>query len=469
MATQKEKIKARLKKDYYSDLMVLAATQTRIQDNYMDVIINLSDKFSTILRNNGYIKKLEYKPKEFWNFGGKKTIYNIDGGQASVQIPTAAPFGLRVVNYKVKPGDKSSNREDLISDPYVVTDLFDPNSELFDQNDDDGLADDLKKMQDGTRIIFEAAAALRTALGVLDWPKDGKVIPTKNDMIFLHGPMVNPAAGYEVQGTISGKKYPPYSLETYNFLLPHRKEAELPEHRDVEPLEKYRKFIPIYCEILQKIKKSEVPVYGCVERPGAKPYGPLTEQLMDSMINKRIIKEKDVKRGSRRPNDPDGMADILRKYQISDSAFFDYMLDVGEYIVPQEINKQEEHKWPISQWDYEYWGLGIPKSFSTYLKVSENKKPIRIETMEVRDSYNEDLNMVFHSSRLLKSYSFPVGLDIVDKLAKTPDWMKRNVRKNAIMITLRKAMESGNKRAVAIARKIAVSSDNSFFNRPKGK
>jgi len=30
-------------------------------------------------------------------------------------------------------------------------------------------------------------------------------------------------------------------------------------------------------------------------------------------------------------------------------------------------------------------------------------------------------------------------------------------------------MESGNKRAVAIARKIAVSSDNSFFNRPKGK
>ena len=52
MATQKEKIKARLKKDYYSDLMVLAATQTRIQDNYMDVIINLSDKFSTIHSTN---------------------------------------------------------------------------------------------------------------------------------------------------------------------------------------------------------------------------------------------------------------------------------------------------------------------------------------------------------------------------------------------------------------------------------
>ncbi len=97
MATQREKIKARLKKDYYSDLMVLAASQTNIQDNYMEVIINLSDKFSDILRKNGFIKKLEYKPKEFWNFKGKKTIYNIDGGQAAVQIPTSAPFGLRVV------------------------------------------------------------------------------------------------------------------------------------------------------------------------------------------------------------------------------------------------------------------------------------------------------------------------------------------------------------------------------------
>ena len=88
--------------------------------------------------------------------------------------------------------------------------------------------------------------------------------------------------------------------------------------------------------------------------------------------------------------------------------------------------------------------------------------------MEVRESYMDDLNMVFHSSRLLKSYSFPVGLDIVDKLAKTPDWMKRNIRKNAIMLTLRKAMESGNKRAVAIARKIAVSSDRSFLTDQKG-
>ena len=51
--------------------MVLAATQTNIQDNYMEVIINLSDKFSKILRDNGYIKKLEYNPKEFWNFKGK--------------------------------------------------------------------------------------------------------------------------------------------------------------------------------------------------------------------------------------------------------------------------------------------------------------------------------------------------------------------------------------------------------------
>ena len=58
MTTQKDKIRARLKKSYYSDLMVLAASQTNIQENYMDVITNISVQFSDILRKNGFIKKL---------------------------------------------------------------------------------------------------------------------------------------------------------------------------------------------------------------------------------------------------------------------------------------------------------------------------------------------------------------------------------------------------------------------------
>ena len=32
-------------------------------------------------------------------------------------------------------------------------------------------------MQDGTRIIFEAASALRTLMGKLDWPKEGRTKP----------------------------------------------------------------------------------------------------------------------------------------------------------------------------------------------------------------------------------------------------------------------------------------------------
>ena len=70
MTTQKDKIRARLKKSYYSDLMVLAASQTNIQENYMDVITNISVQFSDILRKNGFIKKLQYDPKKFWNFKG---------------------------------------------------------------------------------------------------------------------------------------------------------------------------------------------------------------------------------------------------------------------------------------------------------------------------------------------------------------------------------------------------------------
>ena len=56
--------------------------------------------------------------------------------------------------------------------------------------------------------LFLKLLCTKNRLGELDWPKEGKKIPTKNDMIFLHGPMVNPAAGYEVQGRYIWKKIP---------------------------------------------------------------------------------------------------------------------------------------------------------------------------------------------------------------------------------------------------------------------
>ena len=100
------------------------------------------------------------------------------------------------------------------------------------------------------RIIFEAAAGLRTALG-RTWTglRKARGLPTKNDMIFLHGPMVNPAAGgTRFKGLLSGKKYPPYSKETYDlFAYLTERNAELPEHRDEEPSGKISK---IYTYVL---------------------------------------------------------------------------------------------------------------------------------------------------------------------------------------------------------------------------
>ena len=68
------------------------------------------------------------------------------------------------------------------------------------------------------------------------------------------------------------------------------------------------------------------------------------------MINKRIYKSRPMYiEIQENLNDPDGMADItqkISKYQTQ--LFLIICLDVGEYIDPQEINKQEESKWPIS-------------------------------------------------------------------------------------------------------------------------
>ena len=55
------------------------------------------------------IKNIKHRPKEFWNFKGKKKIYNIDGGQLSLAVPGGATMGVRVGTYRVKPGDYSKD------------------------------------------------------------------------------------------------------------------------------------------------------------------------------------------------------------------------------------------------------------------------------------------------------------------------------------------------------------------------
>ena len=58
---------------------------------------------------------------------------------------------------------------------------------------------------------------------------------------------------------------------------------------------------------------------------------------------------------------------------------------------------------------------------------------------------HDDLDLTFHSAKLLPQYAFPLGLDTVDKLAKVPSWMRNSMRNEYQMRMLRSLIDSGKK------------------------
>jgi len=68
-------------------------------------------------------------------------------------------------------------------------------------------------------------------------------------------------------------------------------------------------------------------------------------------------------------------------------------------------------------------------------------------------SHPELVQLIVHTSRLLPRYSFPVGLDIVDRHAKVPEWMSRQLNVILQAQLMRRAMDTGNASVIRMARR----------------
>ena len=100
-----------------------------------------------------------------------------------------------------------------------------------------------------------------------------------------------------------------------------------------------------------------------------------------------------------------------------------------------------------------------------FLKVSELKRPIKIETLNILKSYDDDVDFTYHSTKLLPEYCFPLGLNIVDKMTKVPSWMRNSMRNEYQIFILKKTIETGNKEYVSMALK-SLFSGRKGWNRP---
>lgn len=92
--------------------------------------------------------------------------------------------------------------------------------------------------------------------------------------------------------------------------------------------------------------------------------------------------------------------------------------------------------------------------------------PFRLESFEDISDFSSVLDLVLHTSRLLPSYGFPVGLDIVDKFAKVPAWMSRSVKGQHQIVLLRKAIATGDAAAITFAKRVLAVRGRDWFFRP---
>jgi hypothetical protein len=257
---------------------------------------------------------------------------------------------------------------------------------------------------------------------------------------------VNPVSPYALGIPGAPDAFPNFTAHTLRKLLPHDGRARTGREAN---------FVAVYRDQLQHLANGATSVCGVVERPSPTAPGPIVRLLTERL---RADGSIDNATGAR-------FEEIFRKYRLTDSVILECVLEEGEFIAPVAMDKQgPDHKIPTA------WAVEIKsytKPLVTYAKPSADTMPIRVESFATRSvPHAELMSLVVHMSRLLPRYAFPVGLDIVDKHAKVPEWMSRQMNVMLQAQLMRRAMETENPNVIRMVRRILASNTRDWLFRP---
>lgn len=396
----------------------------KAQAEFMDVLDTLADTLRKTLIDAGRLRKVELDHHTTWRKFRGSRIGFIDGGVANVNSLGSAPLAIRVGSYSVTPGDKSQERERFAFDVQLVDELYDSaGTGVYEEG-----FDDVMKLRDAARYCCEAAGALAMLQN------------EKPAMCILHGPLVIPVSPYALEG------FPSFTPATVEKLLPGSKQHR--EGRDAQ-------FVSIYREQLRQLEQASATICGVVERPMSAAPGILTSTLLEGLRKDGYLDGTSMRT----------MLQKLQEFRITDPVLLECVLEEAEYLAPLELDKQgPDNKIPVP-WATEI--KSFPRPLTTYVKPHAETMPIRVEAFKTGPfDFNELLLLIVHMSRLLPRYSFPVGLDIVDKHAKVPEWMSRQM---GVMLTaqlMRRAMDTGNPAVIRMARRIVSANTRDWLFRP---
>jgi hypothetical protein len=409
------------------------ALSAAAQADFIDVLDTLSAELRQLLLEASFIGRVEINHRKVWDDVRGVPVGFIDGGVANVTSIGSAPVAIRVGSYVVVPGEKGSQREHFDFEIQLVDELYETTSSGAGIYED--FFEDVAKLRDAARIACELA-------GMVSMSRRSE--PPR--VLVLHGPLVNPVSPYALGLPGQPGAFPNFTTETIRKLLPgdeKRREA------------KQANFVAVYLDQLRILSSCPGAVCGVVERPSSASPGPLIEEFV-----RRLHDERRIDAQTRRE-----FVEKMQGYRITDSIIFECVLDEGEYVEPIELNKQgPDHKIP-NAWFAEI--TSYPKPLTTYVKSSAETMPVRVESFPTSAlAYPKLMSLIVHMSRLLPRYSFPVGLDIVDKHAKIPEWMSRQMNAMLSAQLMRKAMDTGNPAAIRMVRRILSANMRDWLFRP---
>ncbi len=209
----------------------------------------------------------------------------------------------------------------------------------------------------------------------------------------------------------------------------------------------------LYGYLSNRMLQSETPAIGVVERsPGRLVTYSVMDILEDCGAMSSALKRR--------------IDDLLRQYGVTDDLLFGCVLKEREYLSPVTVRKIPMNR-ATDDWRPVVGQFLQPKA--TLLKPSDGTFPLRLELNFAASDHieNELRPIAYHTARLLPRYAFPVGLDIVDKYAKVPDWMSHAVGAAGSAALLRQALElTDDAKVIAAFRRQLMGRPRDFFFRP---
>jgi hypothetical protein len=404
----------------------------------------LSDQFRSILEMKAspiQIGKVERNHLEMWADADKKQFAFLDAGVAKIAgLPGTEPTALRVGVYCVRAGDINlKTREEWSLSPFVVGDIIDKNTGV-QMDDDDQI--DLRRLGEAVRYTLELLTALKFV----------EARPTV-EMLFLHGPLVNTFVMYDEGEPHFIPFLKKEFLSDFGITADAIEDAISDIPRAPNSTKRMsRQFMAVYGYLLSRMDTSPAPLIGVVERSAGKW---LAQAVLESAVHEHIIKD-DYKRK---------VFNLMERYNISDDFLFGCVLDEGEYITPTPIAKNPKRR------ARESWQRVVQqykRPFATLLKTTEASFPFRVEmNAAALARHAQVMRTLYHTARLLPRYAFPVGLDIVDKYAKVPDWLAKNISARMAARVLNRTIAEGDAKLVAQVRRLLAHTPRDFFYRPK--